>query len=182
MFENRGRGIGEKGKDNGLLVLVAVKEQASPGRGWVQPRAVHQRRLCRRGQPQRHGAVFRARRVRPRGARGRHAHHRTNRAGPRRYAHRRTDARAGERTPVGDEPVDHLGDHRHRHTDEQRRRPAVARFGADGRTGAAARGADGTAASDHLAAEGASVEGASAAGLAGSAADGSGGGGGGASW
>ena len=27
MFENRGRGIGEKGKDNGLLVLVAVKDR-----------------------------------------------------------------------------------------------------------------------------------------------------------
>lgn len=27
MFENRGRGIGEKGKDNGLLVLVAAKDR-----------------------------------------------------------------------------------------------------------------------------------------------------------
>jgi uncharacterized protein len=27
MFENRGRGIGEKGKDNGLLVIVAVKDR-----------------------------------------------------------------------------------------------------------------------------------------------------------
>ena len=27
MFENRGRGIGDKGKDNGLLVLVAVKDR-----------------------------------------------------------------------------------------------------------------------------------------------------------
>jgi uncharacterized protein len=27
MFENRGRGIGQKGKDNGLLVLVAMKER-----------------------------------------------------------------------------------------------------------------------------------------------------------
>lgn len=27
MFENRGRGIGEKGKDNGLLVLLAVKDR-----------------------------------------------------------------------------------------------------------------------------------------------------------
>ena len=27
MFENRGRGIGAKGKDNGLLVLLAVKER-----------------------------------------------------------------------------------------------------------------------------------------------------------
>jgi uncharacterized protein len=27
MFENRGRGIGDRGKDNGLLILVAVKER-----------------------------------------------------------------------------------------------------------------------------------------------------------
>ena len=27
MFENRGRGIGDKGKDNGLLVLLAVKDE-----------------------------------------------------------------------------------------------------------------------------------------------------------
>jgi uncharacterized protein len=32
MFENRGRGIGEKGKDNGLLVLLAVKDR----RVWVE--------------------------------------------------------------------------------------------------------------------------------------------------
>ncbi|RPI50917.1 MAG: TPM domain-containing protein [Acidobacteria bacterium] len=32
MFENRGRGIGERGKDNGLLVLVAVKDR----RVWVE--------------------------------------------------------------------------------------------------------------------------------------------------
>jgi uncharacterized protein len=32
MFENRGRGIGEKGKDNGLLVLLAVKNR----RVWVE--------------------------------------------------------------------------------------------------------------------------------------------------
>jgi uncharacterized protein len=28
MFENRGRGIGQKGKDNGLLVLIAVKDRS----------------------------------------------------------------------------------------------------------------------------------------------------------
>ena len=27
MFENRGRGIGERGRDNGLLILVAIKER-----------------------------------------------------------------------------------------------------------------------------------------------------------
>jgi uncharacterized protein len=32
MFENRGRGIGEKGKDNGLLVLLAVKDR----RVWLE--------------------------------------------------------------------------------------------------------------------------------------------------
>jgi len=32
MFENRGRGIGQKGKDNGLLVVLAVKDR----RVWVE--------------------------------------------------------------------------------------------------------------------------------------------------
>ena len=32
MFENRGRGIGDRGKDNGLLVLLAVKDR----RVWVE--------------------------------------------------------------------------------------------------------------------------------------------------
>ena len=32
MFENRGRGIGDKGKDNGLLILLAVKDR----RVWVE--------------------------------------------------------------------------------------------------------------------------------------------------
>ena len=32
LFENHGRGIGEKGKDNGLLVLVAIKEH----KVWVE--------------------------------------------------------------------------------------------------------------------------------------------------
>jgi uncharacterized protein len=32
MFENRGKGIGERGKDNGLLILLAVKER----RVWIE--------------------------------------------------------------------------------------------------------------------------------------------------
>src|SRR6516225_409577 len=32
LFENNGRGIGQKGKDNGLLVLIAVKER----RVWIE--------------------------------------------------------------------------------------------------------------------------------------------------
>ncbi len=32
LFENHGRGVGEKGKDNGLLVLVSVKEH----RAWIE--------------------------------------------------------------------------------------------------------------------------------------------------
>lgn len=32
LFENRGRGIGQKGKDNGLLILLAVKER----RVWIE--------------------------------------------------------------------------------------------------------------------------------------------------
>ena len=47
MFKNGGRGIGERGKDNGLLVLLAVKER----RVWVEvglrPRTIRHRRLLR---------------------------------------------------------------------------------------------------------------------------------------
>src|SRR4029078_3757438 len=32
LFENQGRGIGEKGKDNGLLILLALKER----RVWIE--------------------------------------------------------------------------------------------------------------------------------------------------
>ena len=30
LFENRGRGIGEKGKDNGLLIVLALTERRAP--------------------------------------------------------------------------------------------------------------------------------------------------------
>ena len=44
MFENGGRGIGEKGKDNGLLIVVAVAERQIGDRGRLRPRGVHHRR------------------------------------------------------------------------------------------------------------------------------------------
>ena len=94
MFENRGRGIGAKGKDNGLL--VAARGEGSPrlGGSRLRPRAVHHRRLCRRGEPHGHDAVFRARRVRTRPARGSDAADRANRARTRRHADRRAAGRA----------------------------------------------------------------------------------------
>ena len=45
LFENHGRGIGEKGKDNGLLILLALKERQRLGRGRLRARAVDHRRL-----------------------------------------------------------------------------------------------------------------------------------------
>ena len=57
MFENHGRGIGEKGKDNGLLILLAVKERRVWSRSRLRPRAVDHRRLRRRDQPRVHGAA-----------------------------------------------------------------------------------------------------------------------------
>ena len=75
------RGIGEKGKDNGLLILLAVKERAGPDRGRLRPRGVHHRRLRRRDEPPVHGAGV------PRTAQygagllaGAHAHRRPHRA------------------------------------------------------------------------------------------------------
>lgn len=51
MFQNGGRGIGQQGKDNGLLVLVAVQER----RVWVEVgyglEPVHHRRLLGAGEP-----------------------------------------------------------------------------------------------------------------------------------
>ena len=58
LFENGGRGIGDKGKDNGLLIVVAV-EDAGADRGRLRPRAVHHRRLRRRDDPRRHHPQFR---------------------------------------------------------------------------------------------------------------------------
>jgi uncharacterized protein len=48
MFQNGGRGIGEKGRDNGLLVVVAVNDRRVR---WsrLRARAVRHRRLCRPG-------------------------------------------------------------------------------------------------------------------------------------
>ena len=46
LFENGGRGIGAKGKDNGLLILVALKERKAQDRSRLRPRAVHHRRVC----------------------------------------------------------------------------------------------------------------------------------------
>ncbi len=46
LFENHGRGIGEKGKDNGILILLALKER----RVWIETgyglEAMDHRRIC----------------------------------------------------------------------------------------------------------------------------------------
>ncbi len=57
------RGIGERGRDNGLLVRAGRARPAGVGRGRLRPGTVHHRRLLRRDQPQRHGAGVPARRT-----------------------------------------------------------------------------------------------------------------------
>ena len=68
LFENHGRGIGDEGKDNGLLILLALKER----RVWIEVgyglEAVDHRRLRRRNQPRLHGAAVPQRPVRRRAA------------------------------------------------------------------------------------------------------------------
>ena len=66
MFENGGRGIGQKGKDNGLLVLPGRQGSAGPNRSRLRPRAVHHRRLRRRASRQVMAPEFRQRRLRRR--------------------------------------------------------------------------------------------------------------------
>ena len=53
LFENHGRGIGDKGKDNGLLILLAREGAAGLDRSRLRARAVDHRRLRRRNEPRR---------------------------------------------------------------------------------------------------------------------------------
>ena len=64
MFENHGKGIGQKGKDNGVLVLVAVQGPEGAHRGGLRPRRHHHGRPCRRDQPRDDGAALSQRRLR----------------------------------------------------------------------------------------------------------------------
>ena len=94
MFENRGRGIGAKGKDDGLLILLAVKDRDV----WVEVGYDVEPFITDgfSGEVSRDDmrAVLRARGVRPGPAGRRDTHHRAHRAGTRRDADRR--AAAGE--------------------------------------------------------------------------------------
>ncbi len=71
MFENRGRGIGQKGKDNGAAGGRGRPRPGSADRGGLRAGAVRHRRLRRPGQPPRHGPRLPAGPVRrgPRGGR-----------------------------------------------------------------------------------------------------------------
>ena len=114
MFENRGRGIGEKGKDNGLLVLVAVKDR----RVWVEV-GYDLEQFITDGYA---GEVSRND-MAPYFARGEYGQGVL--AGVTRIIGRIAQGRgvtltgvpppgAGKRSPVRVEPVAHLGDHHHR--------------------------------------------------------------------
>ena len=65
MFENGGRGIGQKGKDNGALIVLALERKTDQNRDGLRPRGVHHRRVRRRNDPRRHAAGVPARRIRP---------------------------------------------------------------------------------------------------------------------
>ncbi len=58
MFENGGKGIGQKGKDNGVLIVLAVDDRQVRVEVGLRPRRLRHRRLCRRNQPRSHGAVL----------------------------------------------------------------------------------------------------------------------------
>ena len=89
MFENRGRGIGDKGKDNGVLILLAMKERrvrVEVGYGleqWITDG------FAGRNQPPGDGAGVSARPLRQRPAAGHRANRRPHRAGSRRQSGRR---------------------------------------------------------------------------------------------
>ena len=101
LFENHGRGIGDKGKDNGLLILLAMKERQRLDRGRLRARAVDHRRLRRRDEPPctwcrefrsgRYGAGLRV---------GTERDHRPHRAGPQRHARGRARPARDGREPA----------------------------------------------------------------------------------
>ena len=94
MFENHGKGIGAKGKDNGVLIVLAVDDRAGADRTRIRTRGLHHRRIRRRDEP-RDGAVLSQRRLRRGTCRGRHARRRANRRGP--QCQPRRTARRGQR-------------------------------------------------------------------------------------
>ena len=101
MFENRGRGIGQRGKDNGLLVLLAVNDRQV----WVEVGYDLEQFVTDgfAGETSRQymAPEFRARRVRPRAARRRLAHRRPHRAGTQRHAAGRSRRALTARPNVG---------------------------------------------------------------------------------
>ena len=104
LFENHGRGIGEKGKDNGLLILLAVKER----RVWVEVGYGLEQWITDgfAGETSRQvmAPEFRAGRYGAGLRLGADAHRRPYRAGPQRHAGRASACRAAARrrdsTPI----------------------------------------------------------------------------------
>ncbi len=136
LFENHGRGIGEKGKDNGLLMLLAVKDRQV----WIEVGYGLEGFITDgfSGETSRQYMIpyFRQGRVR-RGPEGwRPARHRAHRAGPERLAGRRARAvRAAVRATDTERPAHTIRPvclHRH-HPDQRpdqrirQRRPAETR-------------------------------------------------------
>ena len=84
MFENGGRGIGEKGKDNGLLIVVAVEDRKVGIEVGYGLEGFDHRRLRRADDPRGDPAAFRAGQYGAGLLAGDDAHHQPHRRGPRR--------------------------------------------------------------------------------------------------
>ena len=97
LFENHGKGIGQKGKNNGLLILLALKER----RVWIEVGYDLEQWITDgfAGETSRDVMTpfFRSGQLRRRAARRRRADHRPDRAGTRRHARRRAACRASGR-------------------------------------------------------------------------------------
>ena len=144
MFQNGGRGIGDKGKDNGLLIVVAVQDRRVDVEVGYDARRVRHRRLRRRDHPRASsrrefrqgnygaGLLAGATRIINRIAE-RTRRHTAGRAARRRSSSRRLSRHSVRHDPVLDPARHHL--------------QSAAAVGAVAGTGAAGRGAAGTAAS-----------------------------------
>ena len=96
MFENRGRGIGERGRDNGLLILLAVKDREVRVEVGYELEQFITDGFSGETSRQEMIAVVQARRLRRRIARRHDAHHQSHRRGTQRHAAGRS-ARAAPR-------------------------------------------------------------------------------------
>ena len=107
MFENGGKGIGARGKDNGVLVVVAVEDRKVRNRGRLRPRGVHHRRLRGSDDPGSDPAGVPQRQLRPRTRRWHNTDHQPDRGCPRREPAGRSSRRAATAATIPHSDRDH---------------------------------------------------------------------------